>query len=316
MLADRGSVAGSREQLRRGPAPAAPRSGSSGVGGVGSCGLAARATRCGCPVPFGGTAAFVPPRDPLPRRPGLRGDLRSPRHQSFQHRPEVDSPAGQVLRQAAEVALVSRCGITAVVAQHSGCMKGLRNFWGCFVKYATAPWRVSGCPSWGDRRVSQNQPGPWAVRPPEPVRMPDIRPLHKRKRVWVGGLVLLSVGAAFGGGSSSAASPTPRPTVTVTATTLKTAAPAPAVTVTKSASPAPTVTVTRTAKPTSVATHKSSSGSSSTGSGGSTSGGSSSSGGTTDSSGATALCNDGTYSYAAHHQGACSHHGGVAVFYR
>ena len=31
--------------------------------------------------------------------------------------------------------------------------------------------------------------------------------------------------------------------------------------------------------------------------------------------GATALCNDGTYSHAAHHQGACSHHGGVAVFY-
>ncbi len=33
-------------------------------------------------------------------------------------------------------------------------------------------------------------------------------------------------------------------------------------------------------------------------------------------SGATALCNDGTYSYAAHHQGACSHHGGVQVFYK
>ncbi|HEV2283794.1 MAG TPA: DUF3761 domain-containing protein [bacterium] len=32
--------------------------------------------------------------------------------------------------------------------------------------------------------------------------------------------------------------------------------------------------------------------------------------------GPTALCNDGTYSYAAHHQGACSHHGGVAVWYR
>ena len=32
--------------------------------------------------------------------------------------------------------------------------------------------------------------------------------------------------------------------------------------------------------------------------------------------GATAMCNDGTYSYAAHHQGACSHHGGVAVFYK
>jgi hypothetical protein len=32
--------------------------------------------------------------------------------------------------------------------------------------------------------------------------------------------------------------------------------------------------------------------------------------------GATAECRDGTYSYAAHHQGACSHHGGVLVFYR
>jgi len=32
-------------------------------------------------------------------------------------------------------------------------------------------------------------------------------------------------------------------------------------------------------------------------------------------SGATALCNDGSLSFAAHHQGACSHHGGVATFY-
>lgn len=32
--------------------------------------------------------------------------------------------------------------------------------------------------------------------------------------------------------------------------------------------------------------------------------------------GATAQCNDGTYSYAAHHQGACSHHGGVQPFYK
>lgn len=31
--------------------------------------------------------------------------------------------------------------------------------------------------------------------------------------------------------------------------------------------------------------------------------------------GATALCNDGTLSYSAHHRGTCSHHGGVAVFY-
>jgi hypothetical protein len=34
------------------------------------------------------------------------------------------------------------------------------------------------------------------------------------------------------------------------------------------------------------------------------------------SQGPTAQCNDGTYSYAAHHQGACSHHSGVAVWYR
>lgn len=34
------------------------------------------------------------------------------------------------------------------------------------------------------------------------------------------------------------------------------------------------------------------------------------------SSGATAQCNDGTYSFAAHHQGACSRHGGVRVFFR
>ncbi|MGH8961218.1 MAG: DUF3761 domain-containing protein, partial [Jatrophihabitantaceae bacterium] len=36
---------------------------------------------------------------------------------------------------------------------------------------------------------------------------------------------------------------------------------------------------------------------------------------TANPAGATALCKDGSYSYAAHHQGACSHHGGVAVFY-
>jgi len=29
-----------------------------------------------------------------------------------------------------------------------------------------------------------------------------------------------------------------------------------------------------------------------------------------------ALCKDGTLSYAAHHEGACAHHGGVAIWYR
>jgi hypothetical protein len=33
-----------------------------------------------------------------------------------------------------------------------------------------------------------------------------------------------------------------------------------------------------------------------------------------DHDGATALCNDGTLSYSAHHQGTCSHHHGVAVW--
>lgn len=32
-------------------------------------------------------------------------------------------------------------------------------------------------------------------------------------------------------------------------------------------------------------------------------------------SGATGRCNDGTYTYATHHQGACSHHGGVAEWF-
>ncbi|MFI1370082.1 DUF3761 domain-containing protein [Streptomyces griseochromogenes] len=32
-------------------------------------------------------------------------------------------------------------------------------------------------------------------------------------------------------------------------------------------------------------------------------------GGSSAGNAATALCNDGAYSYAAHHQGACSHHG-------
>ena len=50
------------------------------------------------------------------------------------------------------------------------------------------------------------------------------------------------------------------------------------------------------------------------GSGGGSSGGGST-GGSSHPAGATAKCNDGTYSYAAHHQGACSYHGGVAVFY-
>jgi hypothetical protein len=32
--------------------------------------------------------------------------------------------------------------------------------------------------------------------------------------------------------------------------------------------------------------------------------------------GATAKCKDGTLSYSAHHSGTCSHHGGVAQWYK
>lgn len=37
---------------------------------------------------------------------------------------------------------------------------------------------------------------------------------------------------------------------------------------------------------------------------------------TVNANGPTALCVDGTYSYAKTHQGACSHHGGVKVWYK
>lgn len=47
-----------------------------------------------------------------------------------------------------------------------------------------------------------------------------------------------------------------------------------------------------------------------------TSTGSSVSAGDTAIDSPTALCRDGTYSYSAHHQGTCSWHGGVAVWYR
>lgn len=37
---------------------------------------------------------------------------------------------------------------------------------------------------------------------------------------------------------------------------------------------------------------------------------------TTAPEGATAKCKDGTYSYSKHHQGTCSHHGGVVQWYK
>lgn len=85
--------------------------------------------------------------------------------------------------------------------------------------------------------------------PPTP-RPVDTRPLRKRKRVWIGGFLLMAIGSGIGSQGAhddavavAKASVKPAPTVTVTAT------PRPAVTVTKAArpTPAPTVTITKTA---------------------------------------------------------------------
>lgn len=96
--------------------------------------------------------------------------------------------------------------------------------------------------------------------------MPDIRPLHQRKRVWAGGFTLFVIGATIAstgtGEASSRSTPRPEVTVTATATATQTAAPAPTVTVTKAAKPHPAVTVTKTVKPAATATHRASSGSS------------------------------------------------------
>ncbi|MGW3601083.1 hypothetical protein [Streptomyces sp. NPDC005167] len=99
-------------------------------------------------------------------------------------------------------------------------------------------------------------PNPY-ITPPAP-RAPDSRPLRKRKRIWLGSIALVALGA-FGGTQSAndvatsaqALSAKPAPTVTITATATETAKPEPAPTVTKTRTvktPGPTVTVTRAAQ--------------------------------------------------------------------
>ncbi|MEU6159039.1 excalibur calcium-binding domain-containing protein [Streptomyces sp. NPDC047130] len=62
---------------------------------------------------------------------------------------------------------------------------------------------------------------------------PDTRPLHRRKRVWATGLLLLLVGSCVGAaGGDDPSRPAPAPTATVT--------------VTATPEPAPTVTATET----------------------------------------------------------------------
>ena len=105
-------------------------------------------------------------------------------------------------------------------------------------------------------------------------------------------------------------------TTTAPPTTLPPTTSAPTTTVTRAAPPPPTTTATRAAPPTTVAAPAPSpcpNGSYVNSSGDTICSPYAAPGGPP--SGATARCNDGTYSFAAHHQGACSSHGGVAEFY-
>ena len=87
--------------------------------------------------------------------------------------------------------------------------------------------------------------------PPAP-RPPDIRPLRKRKRVWLGGAGLLFAGALIASPANDGKQPVEakvKPATTITATVTATPEPGPTVTETvkAKAKPDPTVTVTRTA---------------------------------------------------------------------
>lgn len=102
--------------------------------------------------------------------------------------------------------------------------------------------------------------------PPQPLkqRPSDIRPLHKRKRLWAAGVALFALGSFSGNQSAQdevaaartlAAKPAPTITATATATATTTATatvtaePEPAPTVTKTkrvTTPGPTITVTVT----------------------------------------------------------------------
>lgn len=161
-------------------------------------------------------------------------------------------------------------------------------------------------------------PGAMWGPPPPPRPEPDSRPLHHRKRVWLGGVALFLCGAAITGmgtqGQADQANAAARaqPAAMATATTTTTAT----VTASPSAAPTPTITVTAASTVTVTATATITADSATQPPDGSSWGGSAG-GYTTDPGyGPTALCNDGTYSYSAHHRGTCSHHGGVAVWYR
>ncbi|KND31463.1 hypothetical protein [Streptomyces acidiscabies] len=90
---------------------------------------------------------------------------------------------------------------------------------------------------------------PYAAPMPPAPRPPDIRPLRRRKRVWLGGAGLFLAGALIAAPANDNKQPVEtktKPSVTVTATVTTTPAPGPTVTETATPEPAPTVTVTET----------------------------------------------------------------------
>ena len=112
---------------------------------------------------------------------------------------------------------------------------------------------MSQGPSW----PQQGPPPPGqAWRQPRPPKEPDARPLHRRKRVWLGGFGLFILGAALvtSGDHTQVAQAEAlvkaRPTVMTTTTATATAR----VTVTAKPSAAPTVRVTVTVTKTATAT--------------------------------------------------------------
>ena len=109
---------------------------------------------------------------------------------------------------------------------------------------------------------------PYTAPIPPPPRPPDIRPLRKRKRVWLGGAGLLFSGVLIASPWSGDKQPVDakvKPATTITATVTATPEPGPTVTETVKikAKPGPTVTVTRTAAAQAASTGRNNSGSSS-----------------------------------------------------
>ncbi|MET8981534.1 hypothetical protein ABZX85_38655 [Streptomyces sp. NPDC004539] len=90
---------------------------------------------------------------------------------------------------------------------------------------------------------------PYTTPMPPTPRPPDMRPLRRRKRVWLGGAGLLLAGALIAApaddGRQSVDAKT-KAAATVTATVTTTPSPGPTITETATPEPAPTVTVTET----------------------------------------------------------------------